>query len=256
MLLDASLSLVFAGKKRVVLARHTFDYGSMHFLLASVDLPVTAWVTEASPDQPYMGILLKIDLALVRTLLAEVDHQPIHAAPLLGIARAEATPDLLDAVLRLCRLGDRPSEVHLFSEQTQREVIYRLLTSPIGPRLRTLASSHGAPAGVFRALDWLRKNYRERHSTQSLADMARMGVSTFHKHFKTMTSMSPIQYRKFLQLNEARRLLIVSGTDAASAAYSVGYSSPTQFNREYRRAFGHPPITSVARLRPQHSDGA
>jgi len=254
-IMDASLSLVITGEKRVVLGRHTFDYGGMHFLLTSVDLPVTAWVTQASPDEPYRGILLKVDLGLVRGLLAVVDHEVISEATPLGIAHADATPDLLEAVFRLCRLSERPKEIELFAEQIQREVIFRLITSPIGPHLRALASSQGTPAGVLRALDWLRKNYRERHSTQILAEIACMSVSTFHRHFRAITTMSPVQYRKHLQLNEARRLLILNGADAASVAYSVGYASPTQFSREYRRAFGQPPILSVATLRPKNGGG-
>jgi AraC-like DNA-binding protein len=248
-MMDASLSLVVAGKKRVVLGSHTFDYGSTQFLLTSVDLPVTAWVTQASPSEPYLGILLKIDLAAVRALLTVGCHETIGAATPLGIARADVTPDLLDPLFRLCRLDERPSEVDLFAEQVQREVIYRLITSPVGPRLRTLASIEGTSSGVVRALDWVRQNFRQRQSTDALAEIAGMGVSTLHRHFKAITAMSPIQYRKHMQLNEARRLMIVSGLDAASAAYDVGYESPSQFSREYHRAFGQPPISSVASLR-------
>lgn len=248
-LMEASLSLVVAGEKRVVLGSRTFDYGSAHFLLTSVDLPVTARVTRASPAEPYLGILLRIDLAAVRALLAVVDYEAIGAATPLGIARAEVTPDLLDPLLRLCRLGERPSEIALFAEQVQREVIYRLITSPIGPRLRTLASVDGTSSGVVRALEWLKQNFRQRQTIDTLAGIARMGVSTLHRHFKAITAMSPVQYRKHLQLTEARRLMIVTGLDAASAAYEVGYESPTQFSREYRRAFGQPPISSIANFR-------
>lgn len=255
-IMDACLSLVIQGKKRVVLGRHTFDYGSMHFLLTSIDLPVTAWVTQATPEEPYLGILLKIDLALVRALLTVVDQEQMNALPPLAIARADATPDLLEALLRLFRLTERPNEIPLFAEQMQREAIYRLLTSPIGPRLRALASIQGAPGGVLKALAWLQENYRERQSADTLAGIACMGVSTFHKHFKAITSMSPVEYRKHLQLNEARRLMIVHGTDAASAAYSVGYASPSQFSREYRRAFGQPPMASVASLKPSATPSA
>lgn len=231
------------------MGHHTHGYGAANFLLTSVDLPVTAWVTQASPTEPYLGILLKIDLAAVRALLAAVDHEKLEAATPLGIARAQVTPDLLDSVFRLCRLGERPREIDLFAEPFQREVIYRLITSPIGPRLRTLASINGASSGVIRALGWLRQNFRQRQSTHALADIACMGVSTLHRHFRAMTAMSPIQYRKHLQLNEARRLMIVSGLDAASAGYDVGYESPTQFSREYRRAFGEPPISNISGLR-------
>ena len=248
-LMDASLSLVVAGEKRVVLGSRTYEYDRAHFVLTSVDLPVTAWVTRASPAEPYLGILLRIDLAAVRALLAVVDHGAIDAEPPLGIARADVTPDLLDPLLRLCRLGDRPSEVALFAEQVQREVTYRLITSPIGPRLRTLASVDGASSGVVRVLAWLKDHFRQRLTIDALAGIARMGVSTLHRHFKAITTMSPVQYRKHLQLNEARRLMIVTGLDAASAAYEVGYESPTQFSSEYRRAFGQPPISSIASLK-------
>ena len=248
-LMDASLSLVVAGEKRVVLGSRTYYYGRTHFLLTSVDLPVTACVTRASPEEPYLGILLRIDLAAVRALLAVVDHAAIGTEAPLGIARAEVTPDLLDPLLRLCRLGERPSEIALFAEHVQREVIYRLITSPIGPRLRNLASIESASSGVVRALEWLKQNFRQPQTIDALAGIARMGVSTLHRHFKAITAMSPVQYRKHLQLNEARRLMIVTGLDAASAAYEVGYESPTQFSREYRRAFGQPPISNVANLR-------
>lgn len=248
-IMDASLSLVVAGGKRVVLGSHSYDYGSRHFLLTSVDLPVTAWVTQATTTEPYLGILLRIDLAAVRALLADVDHEQLGTAMPPGIASAEVTPDLLDAVFRLCRLDERPGEAGLFVEPLQREVLYRLITSPIGAHLCALASNENGLSGVVRALDWLRLNFRERQSTDALAGIARMGVSTFHRHFKALTTMSPIQYRKHLQLNEARRLMIVDGLDAASAAYDVGYESPSQFSREYHRAFGQPPRSSVEGFR-------
>jgi AraC-like DNA-binding protein len=231
--MDASLSLVVAGRKRVVLGGHTFDYESAQFLLTSIDLPVTAWVTQADPAHPYLGILLRINLALVRALLTIVDPVKIDAAVPLGVAQASVTADLLDPLYRLCRLHERPIEIDLFAEQIQREVLYRLITSPLGPRLRTLATAEGIASGVVRALDWLRTNFRERQSTDTLACIAGVGISTLHRHFKAMTSMSPLQYRKHLQLNEARRLMIVCGMDAASAAYDVGYESPSQFSREY-----------------------
>jgi AraC-like DNA-binding protein len=248
-IVDASLSLVVAGRKKVVLGSHTFDYGSSHFLLTSINLPLTAWVTQASPSDPYLGILLRIELAAVRALLLVADHDEIGVAPPLGIARANVTSDLLEAMFRLCRLNERPSEIDLFAEPMQREVIYRLLTSPIGPHLRALASTDGTSGGVMRALDWLKQNFRERQSPGMLAEIAGVGVSTLYRNFKVVTAMSPVQYRKHLQLNEARRLMIVSGLDAASAAYDVGYESPSQFSREYRRAFGQPPTASVASLR-------
>ena len=248
-LMEACLSLVVAGEKRVVLGGRTFDYDSAHFLLTSVDLPVTAWVTRASAAEPYLGLLLRIDLAAVRSLLAIVDEAAIGIATPLGIARAAVTPDLLDPLFRLCRLGDRPREIPILAEQIQREVTYRLIVSPVGARLRGLASVEGASGGVMRALDWLKQNYRRRHTIETLAGIARVGASTLHRHFRAVTAMSPVQYRKHLQLNEARRLMVTAGLDAASAAYEVGYESPTQFSREYRRMFGRSPISDVMHMK-------
>lgn len=248
-LMDASLSLVVAGGKRVILGNHRFDYGPSQFLLTSVDLPVIAGVIEASPEVPYLGLLLRIDLSVVRGLLAVIDHRSIGTPTQLGAARAAVTAELLEPVLRLCRLVERPGEVVLFAEQVQREVIYRLITSPVGPRLCALASSETTSGGVVRALDWLRQNFRVRHSTETLAGIAGMGVSTLHRHFKAITAMSPVQYRKHLQLIEARRLMVVCGMDAGTAAYEVGYESPSQFSREYRRAYGQPPVCHVMQVR-------
>lgn len=248
-MMEASLSLVISGRKRIVLGSNSYDYGSTHFLLTSIDLPVTAWVTQASVGDPYLGILLRIDLSLVRTLLSEIPHETRGEAPLLGIASSAVTPDLLEALSRLCRLTERPNEIGLFAQPIQREIIYRLIMSPVGRRLVTLASMEGASSRIVRALDWLKQHFRERQSINDLADIAHMGVSTFHRHFKQVTGVSPVQYRKRLQLNEARRLMIVAGLDAASSAYDVGYDSPAQFSREYRREFGQSPISSVIGLR-------
>lgn len=254
-MMEASLSLVVRGRKRVVLGSNTYDYGCTHFLLTSIDLPVTAWVTQASPIEPYLGILLRIDLGVVRRLISEIKQETLGNATPLGIASAMVTPDLLEALSRLCRLTERPNEIDIFAEPMQREIIYRLITSPVGSRLATLASMEGASSGIVRVLDWLRQSFRERQSIDDLAGIARMGVSTFHRHFKAMTNMSPVQYRKHLQLNEARRLMIVTGLDAASAAYDVGYESPAQFSREYRREFGQPPVSSIVSLRRSAQSG-
>lgn len=254
-MMEASLSLIITGRKRVVLGSNTYDYGFTHFLLTSIDLPVTAWVTHASPTEPYLGTLLRIDLSVVRTLTSEIKRKKLGEATPLGIASATVTPDLLEALFRLCRLTERPNEISLFAEPIQREIIYRLITSSVGSRLVALASMEGASSGIVRVLDWLRQNFRERRSTDDLAEIARMGVSTFHRHFKAITDMSPVQYRKHLQLNEARRLMIVTGLDAASAAYDVGYESPAQFSREYRREFGQPPISSIVSLRRSVQSG-
>ena len=245
--MEASLSWVVSGAKRVVLADRSYDYGPGHFLLTSVDLPVMACVPQASVHEPYRGLVLRIDMAAVRSLLAVVDQSRLGEEK-LGIGLAPATADLADALYRLCRLHERPEELRVFAESYHQEMLYRLITSAAGPRLCALASSEGVSAGIVRALEWLRRNYRESQPTEHLASLANMGKSTFHRRFKAITSMTPVQYRKHLQLNEARRLMVVDGLDASSAAYAVGYESSSQFNREYRRMFGLPPASSVAAI--------
>jgi AraC-like DNA-binding protein len=246
--MEASLSVVISGRKRLGVGDRSYEYGRERFLLTSVDLPVTASVLEASADAPYRSILLSINLAAVRALLAEFTPPAQSAVQMDVVAMAEVTQDLLEPLLRLCRLSDRPAEIPVLAAQVQREILFRLIMSPVGPQLRGLASLDGVMRGVQRAVEWLRANFKRQGSIAELAEIANMGVSTLHRQFKMATSMTPLQYRKYLQLNEAHRLMAVDRLNAASVSYEVGYGSPTQFSREYRRLFGQAPKANVSAI--------
>jgi len=206
-------------------------------------------VIEASPSHPYLGVHLSLDPAVVGELVAEGINAPPLGAPERGMALSPVEPLLLDAITRLVTLLDSPQDIAPLAPLVLREITYRILTGPQGLRLRQIASA-GAPAyRIARAIRWLKDHFTEPLRIESLAKQVRMSPSAFHLHFKNVTAMSPLQYQKRLRLQEARRLLLGEGIDAAEAAFRVGYESPSQFSREYRRMFGTPPRQDVAALK-------
>jgi AraC-like DNA-binding protein len=246
---EPSLVIVAQGSKEVVLAGEAYRYDPAQSLLVSVDLPVTARVVEASPDRPCLVVRVALDLAVVSELLAGC---PVVASsgPLgrgLGVSPAE--PLLLDAVNRFVALLDAPQDVVALAPLRLREITYRVLTGPQGARLRQIAAAGAPSQRIARAIRWLKDHFRDTLRIESLARQVGMSTSAFHQHFKGVTAMSPLQYQKRLRLQEARRLMLVEGLDAAEAAFRVGYESPSQFGREYRRMFGASPRRSVAALR-------
>lgn len=249
-LYEPSLSLVVQGRKRVVLGSETHEYGAGEFALTSVDLPTIAQVLDGRETYPFLSILLKLDPATVKAMAAEID---LEGAPIAvagsAMAVGPASADLLDAVSRLAALEDRPDDIPILGRMALREIVYRLLTGPAGARLRLMVTSGSRCERIGHAIAWLRDHFAEPVRMEALADMAAMGVSTFHHHFVAITRMSPLQYQKRIRLHEARRLMLAEVLDAAAAAFRVGYESPTQFSREYRRLFGAPPIRDVAALR-------
>jgi AraC-like DNA-binding protein len=246
-LYEPSLCVIAQGSKEVRLGDEVYRYDPAHFLLVSVDLPVCGRVTCASADRPYLGLRIALDPATIGELLADGVDQPTTPARGLAVSRTE--PPLLDAVLRLVELADAPADVPVLAPLVLREITYRLLVGEQGGRLRQIAAA-GAPAQrIARAIRWLRDHFTEPLSVGQLAKQVRMSLSAFHQHFKTVTALSPLQYQKRLRLHEARRLMLGDGLDAASAAYRVGYESPSQFSREYVRLFGSPPRRDVAAVR-------
>lgn len=247
---EPSMALVVQGKKRVTLGGTRFDYGPSRFLLTSLDLPVTSQVIEASPEVPYLCLRLKLDIAVVGELLSR-DPEPVawprKSEP--AIATAETTAELLDAFCRLMDLHDAPQDIGFMSGLIQREIIYRILQSAEGQRLRSIATVGDSGQRTAKAIEWIREHYTRPLRMETLAQIACMGVSTLHHHFRALTSMTPLQYQKQLRLYEARRRMLVDGLDAASAAFEVGYESASQFNREYSRVFGQPPMRDVRALR-------
>jgi AraC-like DNA-binding protein len=249
-LYDPSLSMILRGRKRVRLGGSTYVYDESRFLLTAVNLPTVTEVLEASPEAPYVSLLMKLDLQAARQMIADMEMRGADR-PVSGTAMATgpATLELFDAIKRLVDLLDKPGDLVHLGTLIQREVIYRILTSPAGARFRETVLIGTQSQRTARAIAWLRENYAQPLKVEDLAKRAGMGVSTLHHHFRAMTAMSPLQYQKHLRLHEARRILLSENVDAVTAAVRVGYESASQFNREYRRMFGAPPIRDVTPLR-------
>jgi AraC-like DNA-binding protein len=246
---EPSLCVVAQGAKDVLLAGATYRLDAAQSLLVSVDLPVDARVVEASPSHPYLAVRISLDPAVVGELLAEATTDPPLGAPARGIAVTSVDSPLLEAVTRLVTLLDSSQDIVPLAPLVLREITYRVLTGPQGARLRQTVAV-GAPAPrIALAIRWLKDNFAHSLRIESLANRVKMSPSAFHFHFKHVTAMSPLQYQKRLRLHEARRLMLGEGLDAAEAAYRVGYESPSQFSREYRRMFGAPPRQNLAALK-------
>jgi AraC-like DNA-binding protein len=242
--------VVAQGRKQVNLGRRSFIYDDAHYLLTAVDLPIVSWVAEATKEVPCLVLSLKLDLSTVRELLS---REEIHVAdapsdsPAMSIGKTSA--EFLSACCRLLDLLNRPEDIPFLSGLVQREIIYRILRGPEGARLRAIATLGDQSHRTAKAIAWIAANFAKALRVEELAELASMGVSTLHHHFRMLTSMSPLQYQKQLRLQSARNLMLNGGLDAASAAFEVGYESPTQFSREYSRFFGQPPMRDVRALR-------
>lgn len=248
-LYEPALIFLARGAKELQIAGSTHRYDPSHYVLASVDLPLTCRVSEASEEAPYLALRLRIDPLLVGELLAEGAQPPASPATARGIVVAPLEPRLSGAVTRLVGLLDSPRDVGVLAPLFLREITYRVLSGPQGARLRQTTAS-GAPAqGIARAIAWIREHAAEALRVEDVAGQAGMGLSAFHLHFKTVTGMSPLQFQKRLRLLEAKRLLVSAGITAAETAQRVGYASPSQFSRDYRRTFGAPPRQDVATTR-------
>lgn len=245
-LYEPSFAFIIKGAKRVVLGNETYVYDQDHFLLTAVGLPTIVQVLDASASAPYLSLKLDIDLDMARELIAEVDQlgSPAEGNG-TGIAIGPVTPELANAALRLLDLLDEPRDIPILARFIQREILYRIVTGPVGGRLRHAVEVGTQTNRVSAAIRWLRDHFDQPARIETLADVAGMGESTLHHHFRALTAMSPLQYQKHLRLHEARRMMIADRIDAGSAALRVGYASVTQFNREYRRLFGAPPKTDV-----------
>lgn len=247
---EPSVAILAQGRKRVELGPNTFIYDESRFLLTSVDLPIVSQVIEASEEAPLLALSLKLEMPVVRELLAK-EEIPITEVPgdTPAMATGEVTPELLSACCRLVDLLENPHDIPFLSGLLQREIIYRLLSGSAGARLRAIATLGDQSHRTAKAIAWIRTNYSKPLRVEDLADIAGMGVSTFHHHFRLLTAMSPLQYLKQLRLQAARARMLMDGLDAASAAFEVGYESASQFNREYSRFFGRPPQRDVRTLR-------
>jgi AraC-like DNA-binding protein len=243
------LCLVAQGRKDVMLGDRVFRYAPGRYGIVTYDLPATGHVVEATPDKPYLCLYLDFDPVKLGDLALRV-APPVGAPPApIGKTVSTASTGLLDATLRLLRLLEDPDARPVLGPLAEQEILYRLLAGPDGARMRHITSSQGRLAQVGRAIAWIGLNFRERFSIDSLATEVGMSPSSLHEHFRAVTAMTPLQFQKQLRLQDARSLMLVHEVDVASAALRVGYESPSQFSREYRRLFGESPARDVARLR-------
>ena len=244
-------ALLAQGVKRVVLADEAYEYDQRHYLVTSVDLPLLAQVTQASVAKPYFGLALDLDARKIGELMGKIGPKPPSTAGVSrGLAIGELTPLILDAVLRLARLLATPADIAVLAPLIEQELLYHLLMGEQGSRLRDVAIKGTQSHQIARAIQWINQGFSQTMAIDELAEAVSMSKSSLHHHFKALTSMSPLQYQKTLRLQEARRLMLVEQLDAASASHRVGYESPSQFSREYRRMFGTSPLKDVAQMRP------
>jgi AraC-like DNA-binding protein len=235
------------GRKQLVVADRSYAYDAAHFLVVAVDMPVMARIVEASEAAPYLALRLGLDPGLLAALLLEMPGAEGPRASGIGIGPIDG--ELLDAVLRLTRLLDRPAEAAALAPLVEREILYRLLRGQQGAMLRQIALADSRLAQVSRAIAWIRANYQRPLRVAELAGIAAMSPATLHRHFRTVTALSPLQFQKRIRLHEARRRLLAQADDARRIGFEVGYDSPSQFSREYARLFGAPPARDAARLR-------
>jgi AraC-like DNA-binding protein len=243
---EPSLNVFVQGRKRITLAGTTYLCDESTFLLSSVDVPVVSQIVAASEEVPLLSLLLKLDMAVVREILSQEEFRtPDGSSHARGITIGKTTVDLLQPCCRLLDLLDVPEDIPFLSNLIQREIVYRLLRGPHGERLRAIATMGDQSHRTARAIAWLRTNYTKPLRVEKLAEVSCMGMSTLHHHFRALTAMSPLQYQKQLRLVAARERMLAEGLDAASAAFEVGYESASQFNREYKRFFGQPPMRDI-----------
>jgi AraC-like DNA-binding protein len=242
------VSLVAQGAKRSALGGRVFDYAAGQFLVITVDLPLTSHITAASDDEPFMGCSLPLDPPTIAQLLLEsrLPAQAVPDGPALSVS--DATRDLIDAVIRLLKLAGSPQDARVLAPAVRREIHWRLLTGPQGGLVRQVGLADSRVAIVARAIAWIKDHYDEVIRVEDLAAEVGLSVSSLNRHFRAATSMSPVQYQKQIRLQRARVLLLANPADVAGAGHTVGYTSASQFNREYRRLFGAPPGQDAARL--------
>lgn len=242
------MCFVLQGAKRVTIGDRTLVYRGPCSLIASVDLPATGQVIEANAEAPYLGIALDLDPATIAAILLDLPALP-EGEPSIGMVVGALGPDLLDPLVRLARLFDRPADAPVLAPMCERELLYRLLLGPQGALLRQIAHGDSRLSQIRRAVAVIRARFAETLRIEELADLAGMSLSTFHRHFKAVTALTPHQYQKQIRLQEARHLMLVERLEAARVAYAVGYESASQFSREYARLFGLPPARDAIRLR-------
>jgi AraC-like DNA-binding protein len=249
-LYDPSICVVAQGAKRVLFGDGDYIYDARSYLLTSVNIPTLFQVISASPEKPYLGLVLRLNMREVSQLIVDTDFPAFRtqqSEP--GMVLGTMSLPLLTAIQRLVDLLDEPQDIPILAPIIQKEIVYRLLVGDQGERLRQIASVGSQSNQIARAIDWLKENFTQQLKIDDLAKRVSMSPSTFHHHFRALTAKSPLQYQKWLRLNEARRLMLAEQLDAATASFEVGYESPSQFSREYGRLFGNSPARDISMLR-------
>lgn len=246
---EPALCLVAQGRKRVVLGEIAYVYDPTKYVVVSVDLPLLGSILEASEERPFLCVSLDLDLKVLSELLLEHGSSAPPAMPRPGLILDTVTPELTDAMLRLLRLLDTPKDIAVLAPLAEREILYRLMSMDKSGMMRHIANAQSRLSQISRAVLWIKSNYTEPFTIERVADEAGMSTSSLHEHFKAVTTYSPLQYRTRIRLQEARRIMVADAVDAASAGFAVGYESPSQFSRDYLKAFGSPPMQDALRLR-------
>lgn len=247
---EPAVCLIAQGSKRAMVGDNLYSYSGGQYLVISVDVPVVSQLVEASPQKPFLSLRIDLDPASLGALMLESDvarAERDSTGPALAVSSID--DDLLDAAIRLMRLMANPRDIPILAPLAEREIMYRLLRGEQASTMTQIAYAESKLQQVNRAIGWIKRNFREPFSIDAVASEARMSASALHHHFKVVTAMSPLQYQKQLRLQEARRLILTQAADAATAGHSVGYESPSQFSREYKRLFGAPPVRDVSNLR-------
>lgn len=256
-MVEPSIVLVAQGEKQLWVGGEGYPYDTSRFLITSLDLPANSEVLKASPEAPCLGLTMKLDLLMLAELVTQGGLAPQRdRAMVKGVGIGIATPTLLASFERLLALLNEPEAIPVLAPLIMREIHFRLLQSDQAARLRQITSVDGQGYRIAKAIDWLKLNYALPLRVDELANRVQMSAPTFHHHFRHLTAMSPLQYQKWLRLNEARRLMLNEHHDVSSAAFKVGYESPSQFSREYTRLFGMPPKRDITEMRGQADDGS
>ena len=249
---EPMINLILQGGKSMTVGGKTLHYDPATYFIMSVDLPAVGAVHPASSGAPYLAVSLTLDANVVSALLCDTTDPAAgcyeHSSQSEAFNVAAVTPELMDAWVRMLRLMERPSEIPALAPAYEREILYRVLQGPQGYMLRQLATPDSALARISSAIQRIRRDYSKPLRIAALAEQVAMSESSFHRHFKSATALSPLQYQKQLRLLQARQILATQGKSVTAAALEVGYESPTQFTREYARAFGLPPSQDAARI--------
>jgi AraC-like DNA-binding protein len=248
---EPMINLILTGSKTMTVGERTFAYDPATYFVMSVDLPAVGAVKPAATGEPYLAVSLTLHPPTVAALISDLPAQISGKLFGSGFSVAPVNDEFLDAWVRMLRLMKRPDEIAVLAPAYEREILFRVLQGPLAWMLRDIATPDAALSRIGVAIHWIRQNFARPLRVEALAEMAALSVSAFHRHFKAVTALSPIQYQKQVRLLHARTLLMAGEGNATSVAFHVGYESPNQFSREYARQFGLPPSKDVMRLRQE-----